>query len=1382
SPCGPLDPTCGDGDDDEPRPRDDNDDDDEPECGSIIECAGQALGEVFAVTGTPYRLHYSTRRAPGRVSNRVIDIPLVLDVTPPGLRQIDLGVFVAGRRVQQSFVCGGAPDPCAPRAATEFTWDGLDTYGRTARGAQMASVRIDYLYTARYAETPAELERSFAVWSAAGYATRARGMFPVSKVWAMTLGTTDALGVGLGGFTLSEHHGYDPVGGTLFFGNGQRRNGTTVPAQLSTLAGGGTQPLAQALGGPGVAALLDDVRGLAVGADGSVYFSDLSTVLRLRPDGRLERVAGSPQGAAGDGIPALDARLETAIDLALGPDGGIYIAEYYGNRVRKVGRDGILRTVAGNGYAPDNPYTPYAPGYPPLGDGGPATAASLRPVAVAVAADGSLYVADSSSLGQRLRRVGPDGAIATVAGGGALSPPGPAASVALGTLRDVVVGPEGSVYVADGDYVRRIAPNGMLTTLAGTGAYGASGDGGPAASASIATPRAIALDRDGALFIASDDVTPTSDYTGGVRRVSPSGIITTVAGARDPNCLPASYCGETGPALAGQMSPAALAVRPDGALLVGTRSVDALRARLVAVKSPYPSALLGDIVIPAEDGSEYYVFDLRGRHKETRDARQGFVRYAFHYDAGGRLDQVTDKDGLVTSIAHDAAGRPTGITSPHGEITLLTTNSDGYLSEVRDPSRALVRLGYAPGQPGGLLAELTDLRGGLHRFEYDALGMLTKDTDPAGGFKSLARTDLGGGGKRVSVTTALGRQRTYGTTRDAAGARTRLTVSAAGLTTQRGDDRAGRSSELLPDGTVVTSATGPDPRFGLLSPVPTLRTTTTPGGLVRTESHARSVVLSDPADPFSGLLSETETVTINGRTYTMTYDAVASTLTRTSPLGRAVVSTFDARGRVTERALGGGLLPTAFAYDLEGRLTETTRGTRTSLRTYDGYGRLASVTDSILRTTGFTRDAVGRVTAETRPDGATTAMSYDAGGNLLSLAPPAQPAHVFGYTPVDLLELYTPPPTGADASAYTYDLDRKLTLFSVGSTPTTSYLYDAAGRLTTTTDASGTVTRTYDAVTGKLTELSGPGNVTLAFGYDGALLTDRVYSGDVSGTVHFQHDDDFRVAEQSVAGDTVTLGYDADGLLAQAGDLAITRDPAHGLPTATALGVVTDAYSYNGHGEVVAYSAMAGADALLDLSYVRDALGRIVEKTESVEGGTPTTEAYEYDLAGRLVRVTRDGGLAAEYAYDPNGNRVSATEYAVPGDLGSGVETLGTYDAADAMLTYGGATYDHDALGARAHRYGPEAGEVTSYTYDANGSLLSVVHAREIVVPCGGGGAGGGGAGGAPGAGGAGGEPAVGGAGGAGGAPGTGGGPVGFGGGPMGFGGGIVGFGGGPEH
>ncbi|MBI4954921.1 MAG: hypothetical protein HY908_23060, partial [Myxococcales bacterium] len=1325
-PCRPLDPSCGGGD--EPHPHDDDDDDDEPECGSIIECTGQALGEAIDVTGTPFRLHYSSRRAPGRVSDKTIDIPLMGSVTPQGLQRIELRVVVAGRAYSSTYMCGGVPDPCAPGGATQLTWDGNDAYRRAVRGAQPVVVEITYWYSALY-QSAAEYARSFALPSSGtALAPRARRDLGAARAWAMRLGTPDASGVGLGGATLSAHHAYDPIGRTLYLGDGRLRNDTSVPPVTRTVGGGGQLPVSLADGHPATEALLPNVLGIVEGPDGSTYLATYSAtgegvVVRIDKSGVLTVVAGSPGAPVRDEVPALTSGLRGPSDVAFGPDGSLYIAEWLGARVRRVDRDGIIHRVAGIGIAP---------GFAPRNDGESATSAAVAPRAIAFAADGSLYLADDSGIAtdRRIRRIGPDGRIATVAGGGTGVPPGPALSIALADPRDLIVAPDGSVFFVDGEFVRRIAPDGYLTTIAGTGGYGPTGDGGPAAEASLATPRALALGTDRSLYIATSSV--VDGPTGGIRKVSPAGIISTVAGAST------STTGGRA-ALVTALAPTALASTRDGRLLVGDASLSSLSERLLEVRSPYPSALLGDIVIPGKDGSEYYVFDLRGRHKETRDARQGFVRYAFHYDAGGRLDHVTDRHGLVTTIAHDAAGRPTRITSPHGEITGLATNTDGYLSEVRDPAGARVLLGYAA---GGLLTELTDVRGGLHRFEYDALGMLTKDTDPAGGFKSLTRTDLTSG-RRVSVTTALGSTRTYESVRDATGTRTRLTVSAAGLTTQTGDDRAGRSSELLPDGTSVAAESGPDPRFGLLSPVPTLRTTTTPGGLVHTEAHARSVVLSDPSDPFSGLLADTETVTINGRTHTMSYDAAARTLTRTSPLGRAVVSTLDARGRVVERA-AGGLLPTAFTYDLEGRLTQTTRGDRTWLRSYDGYGRLAAVTDPIFRTTGFARDALGRVTEEARPDGAVTTMAYDAGGNLLSLAPPAQPAHALGYTPVDLLATYTPPIS--DASAYTYDLDRKLTLWSAGATatPVVSYGYDAAGRLATTTDASGTVSRTYDPVTGKLASVAGPGNVTIALGYDGALLTDRVYSGDVSGTVHFQHDDDFRVAQQSVAGDTVTLGYDDDGLLAQAGDLAIARDAASGLPTGTTLGGVTDAYSYNGHGEVVAYSASAAGVSLLDVSYVRDALGRIVEKTESVEGGAPTVETYEYDLAGRLVGVTRDGGVAAEYTYDPNGNRLSATEYAVPGDLGSAVDTAGTYDADDALLAYGGATYDHDALGARAHRYGPAAGEVTSYGYDPSGSLGSVVHAREVVVPCGGGGgaggapgSGGGGAGGAPGAAGA---------------------------------------------
>jgi len=237
----------------------------------------------------------------------------------------------------------------------------------------------------------------------------------------------------------------------------------------------------------------------------------------------------------------------------------------------------------------------------------------------------------------------------------------------------------------------------------------------------------------------------------------------------------------------------------------------------------------------------------------------------------------------------------------------------------------------------------------------------------------------------------------------------------------------------------------------------------------------------------------------------------------------------------------------------------------------------------------------------------------------------------------------------------------------------------------------------YDGSTGKLATLTAPDGGTLAYTYDGFLPLTETSSGMISGTVGRTYNTDFRVTELAVNADAVSFGYDDDGLLTQAGALTLTCDPQHGLITGTALGTVTTARGYNGFGELARDSASFGATPLYDVTYTRDQLGRIIEKTETVEGST-TTYGYTYDLAGRLETVQEDGTPVATYTYDANGNRLSKT-------TPSGTET-GTYDGQDRMLTYGDASYAYTANGELATK--TVGGQTTTYHYDVLGNLITV--------------------------------------------------------------------------
>ncbi len=405
-----------------------------------------------------------------------------------------------------------------------------------------------------------------------------------------------------------------------------------------------------------------------------------------------------------------------------------------------------------------------------------------------------------------------------------------------------------------------------------------------------------------------------------------------------------------------------------------------------------------------------------------------------------------------------------------------------------------------------------------------------------------------------------------------------------------------------------------------------------------------------------------------------------------------------------------GLEPTSVTYDLRGRPATATRGTgpaaRTSTFGYDLQDRLVSVTDPLGRTVGFAYDLADRVTTQTLPDGRQIGFLYDANGNVTSVTPPGRPAHGFGYTPVNLEASYTPPVLDAMSPTTTaYNVDRQPTLITRPDGQTLSFGYDAGGRLRTLTQPRGATTFGYHPTTGQLTTIATPDGGTLAYTYDGALVTSETWGGSVgavAGSVSRTYDNDFRTASESVNGaNAITFGYDPDSLLTQAGTLSLARDPQTGFLAGTTLGSLTDTRSYSTFGELSGYRAAVGMTALLETQYTRDALGRITQKTETIQGLTDTltyTLTYTYDLAGRLTEVRTNGALIAGYAYDTNGNRLSRT-------TPSGTMN-GTHDAQDRLLTYGEATYTYTANGELQSKTTPAG--TTSYLYDVVGNLLGV--------------------------------------------------------------------------
>ena len=293
-------------------------------------------------------------------------------------------------------------------------------------------------------------------------------------------------------------------------------NTTNLPsAIITTVAGNGKMNYS----GDGGAATNASLSCFSVAVDGSgnlfVADGNNNRIRKVDTNGVITTLAGSgTPGHLGDGGAATNANLYQPTGVVVDGSGNLFIADHFHYLIRKVGTNGIITTVAGNGGG----------GY--SGDGGAATNASLyQPFGVAVDALGNLFIADDDN--SRIRKVGTNGIITTVAGNGTLSycgDGGAATNACLNWPAGVTVDAFGNLFIADefNNRVRKVDTNGIITTVAG-GGHNGLGDGDAATNASLDLPYGVAVDASGNLLIA-DSINHR------IRKVDTNGIITTVAG------------------------------------------------------------------------------------------------------------------------------------------------------------------------------------------------------------------------------------------------------------------------------------------------------------------------------------------------------------------------------------------------------------------------------------------------------------------------------------------------------------------------------------------------------------------------------------------------------------------------------------------------------------------------------------------------------------------------------------------------------------------------------------------------------------------------------------------------------------------------------------
>ena len=968
--------------------------------------------------------------------------------------------------------------------------------------------------------------------------------------------------------------------------------------------------------------------------------------------------------------------------MAVGPDGSVYVADTGNNRVRRIALDGTIRTVAGDGVRAF------------AGDEGPAVDAEFDAIqGITVGADGSIFLAT----GPRIRRIGPEGIVSTIAGNGTTAfsgDGGPALNAGINFPQGIAVGPDGSVYFSDVNQhrVRRIAPDGIISTVAGNGSFGFSGDGGPATSASLALASGIVLAPDGSLFIAEQG-------NHRIRRVGANGIINTIAG----NGQWEWDYGDGNPAVATAMGyPKDIALAPDGSILIADIYNHVIR-QLTPV---LPGASASDQLIPSDDGRELYVFNGAGKHLRTLDALTGAVRFEFGYDGQGHLASVTDVAGNVTTIER-AGGLATAIVAPGGQRSPLVVDADQFLDSIENPAGESYVLSYAG---GGLLQSLRDPAGHQHIFGYDGAGRLASDSRPDGGGTTLARTELANG-YSVTTTTELGRTQTYTleqlatkqirrTTKDANSATT-VTIITAGSVEQT----------TYPNGGTVTVTYGPDGRFGMMAPVTTKLVVTTPGGATHTMTASRSVSLNNPADLLS-LYQMYETVNDAGNVTTRVYDAATRTFTLTTREGRTAKATLDARGRTVSYQPGPGVAPITETYDARGRILGEGQGALSQTYGYDTLNRTTSSTNAAGNITTYAYDLADRMTDATTPGGHHYSFAHDANGNVTTVTMPSSAVHTFGYDAIDQQNAYTPP-DGAGTAANAYSADREWTETSLASGRELDATYDSGGRPAGRSYAEASVAFAYGDLTDRASSMSrtpssGPAQTT-TMTWDADLPKSMTSSGAAAGQYTFGYDSRMLLASMGLSSgaDTANIAVtrDRDGLVTGYGPFSVAHNgPAGAVSAITNAQVnVTQAYDTLGRLTQRRHQVAGATIYQLDLSY--NSAGKISQRTETTSAGSET-RVYTYDADGQLTQVTTGGSTIETYSYDANGNRTvpSATYDAQdrPSNL-NGVAYV--FDADGYLFSRGADTFQYTTRGELASA--SAGGQAVTYGYDALGRRVS---------------------------------------------------------------------------
>jgi RHS repeat-associated protein len=731
---------------------------------------------------------------------------------------------------------------------------------------------------------------------------------------------------------------------------------------------------------------------------------------------------------------------------------------------------------------------------------------------------------------------------------------------------------------------------------------------------------------------------------------------------------------------------------------------------------PHPNLRITRITSPNGRWVDF-TYDGSDRVVQLRDNSGRTVSYTYTTPAPGRVASVTDPAGGVTQYTYDASARMATIIDPRS-ITFLTNQYDAA-SRVSGQTQAdgtTFQFAYTLDANGKIIqTDVTDPRGNVERFTFDAAGHVLTDTRAHGTAIAQTMTYTRDATSHAvqSTTDALGRQTTY--TYDSSGNVTNVTRLAGtvdAVTTSftyestfqqlaSVTDPLSHTTTLAYDGsgnlTSSTNALGQAVTFTYNGAGQPLTVTTQAGTTTLTYDTGDVASVTDPI----------------GNTTARFTDAVGRLTAVTTPLGQRTRSVYDPLDRVTQltNALAGltqlsydangnptGVTDargnaTAYAYNSMDRVTSRTDPlTHAETYAYDSNGNVTSVIDRKSQTTTLIYDALDRLTQRTFQDGSSIAYTWDAGNRLTQAVDSVSGTITRTYDGLDRL-LTEATPNGT--VAYTYDGAGRRATMAVPGQATISYSYDNADRLTSITQGSNVVTFDYDNAN-RRTRLTLPNGVTTDYAYDsGSRLTGLTYKLGMTtlGTLSYGYD---AAGRRIVLGGTwartlvpsalVGATYDAANQQTAFGGQTLTYD-LNGNLTSDA----TNTYTWNARNQLTAISGPTAA------SFVYDALGRRQRKTLSgtitdfvYDGLNPVREtvgATTVDLLTGLgidEYLTRTTATTAEqFLADTLGSTVALT------DAGGAVQNQYSYEPFGAATTTGGSSSELTYTGREDDGTGP---------------------------------------------------------------------------------------------